>query len=275
MASKFYILTLPADKYVFAPTNLPDGVAYLKGQLEMSNGTNLLHWQFILCLTARRRSSFVRTLFPGAHVEVTRSAAANEYVWKDDTAVPDTRFELGELPMRRNNKTDWDAVWDKAIAGKILEIPADVRVRSYSTLRRIEKDHMAPVSVERRCFVYWGRTGSGKSHQAWSQATLSAYPKDPNSKFWDGYAGQSNVVIDEFRGAISISHLLRWLDKYPCIVENKGGSVCLAASTIWITSNIPPKDWYPGLDEETQRALLRRMQVTHFEVPFGGVVNNL
>ena len=90
---------------------------------------------------------------------------------------------------------------------------------------------------------------------------MDSYPKDPRTKFWDGYQGQEHVVVDEFRGAIDISHLLRWLDRYPVIVEVKGSSAVLKASTIWITSNLHPKDWYFGLDELTLAALLRRMEI--------------
>jgi len=81
--------------------------------------------------------------------------------------------------------------------------------------------------------------------------------------------GQENVVLDEFRGGIDISHLLRWFDRYPVIVEVKGSSVVLKATKIWITSNISPDDWYPELDAETKAALRRRLTVTHFSAGLG------
>jgi len=112
--------------------------------------------------------------------------------------------------------------------------------------------------------VFWGRSGSGKSRRAWEEAGLDAYPKDPRTKFWCGYRGQVNVVIDEFRGGIDIGHLLRWLDRYPVIVEIKGSSTVLSAERIWITSNIPPESWYPDVDAETMVALKRRLKVIHF-----------
>jgi len=117
----------------------------------------------------------------------------------------------------------------------------------------------------RECFVFWGITGSGKSRRAWDEAGLEGFPKDPRTKFWCGYRDQAHVVIDEFRGGIDIAHMLRWLDRYPVIVEIKGGAVCLAASKIWITSNLSPDDWYPDADQATKDALRRRLQVTHFD----------
>lgn len=97
---------------------------------------------------------------------------------------------------------------------------------------------------------------------------MDAYAKDPRTKFWDGYSGQLNVVMDEFRGGIDISHMLRWLDKYPVLVECKGSSTVLKARSIWITSNIPPREWYPDLDRATLDALLRRLTIREFLEPF-------
>jgi len=153
---------------------------------------------------------------------------------------------------------------ESAKRGKFDEIPSDVVIRCYPNLKRIHVDSLKPDAIEKEVFVFWGATGTGKSKRAWEEATLEAYPKDPNTKFWDGYNGQENVVIDEFRGLISISHMLRWLDRYPVIVEIKGSSCVLKAKKIWITSNLSPDDWYKELDSETLSALRRRLNITHF-----------
>lgn len=120
---------------------------------------------------------------------------------------------------------------------------------------------MAPIGIERKVVVYWGPTGSGKSRRAWDEAGILAYPKDPRSKFWDGYNGQEHVVIDEFRGGIDISHILRWFDRYPVVVEVKGSAVILKAKKIWLTSNLHPDNWYIELDIETKEALKRRLEI--------------
>lgn len=207
----------------------------------------------------------VRETFGEYHAEPTRSSAANEYVWKEDTAIPNTRFELGSLAFKRNSPTDWDSVWSAAKSGRIEDVPPDIRVRSYMALRRIQSDFATAPPLERTIYVYWGTTGTGKSRRAWDEAGNDAYPKDPRTKFWDGYVGQPHVVIDEFRGGIDICHILRWFDRYPVIVEIKGGATVLKATSIWITSNLEPSLWYPLLDNQTKQALLRRLIVTHFQ----------
>lgn len=249
--------------YGFTPW-LPPGVVWIKGQLETGE-SGFVHWQVVFHLERKGSLRSVRELFGSYHFELTRSKAAEDYVWKEVTCVHGTKFELGVKPFRRNVSTDWEDVWRAASQGRMLDIPADVRIRSYFALRAIGAAHVLPVGQERMAYVYWGRTGSGKSRKAWEEGGLDAYPKDPRSKFWCGYQGQANVIIDEFRGGIDISHMLRWLDRYPVRVEIKGSSVPLSASKFWITSNVHPAEWWPQLDPATLEAFYRRVEIIRFE----------
>jgi len=90
--SRHYILTLSANKSVFAPYVLPDGISYMKGQLEQGAG-GLVHWQFVVASEKKSRISGIKKIWPAAHIEVTRSAAVDDYVWKDETSLG-CRFEL-------------------------------------------------------------------------------------------------------------------------------------------------------------------------------------
>lgn len=261
----YWILTIP-ESHWSVPESLDatGNIDWIKGQLEHSE-SNFRHWQLVVHFKRKVALRTCKAAFcPEAHCEITRSSAANEYVWKEETRVDGTQFEIGKLPIKRNCAKDWQAVWDLATEGKLLEIPADIRVLHYRTLRAISADYSLPLGMERTVHVFWGETGTGKSRRAWEEAGPLAYPKDPSSKFWCGYSGQTSVVIDEFRGRIGIDHLLRWLDRYPVNVEIKGSSVPLCASNIWITSNLSPERWYPELDQLTLDALLRRLKITRF-----------
>lgn len=251
------MLTLPGHSFV---PYLPPGITYIKGQMEIGEG-GFTHWQVLVHASRSRRLAWIRTTFGPFHAELTRSAAADDYVWKEATRVPGTQFELGSKPIRRNERKDWDAIWESACTGDLYSIPTDVRIRCYSTFKRIRADHLQPVAMERTCTVFWGPTGTGKSRRAWDEAGPSCYSKDPRTKFWCGYNGETNVVIDEFRGGIDISHMLRWLDRYPVRVELKGSSFPLQTQRFWITSNLHPGDWYPEIDAETRQALMRRLLI--------------
>jgi len=263
-----WMLTVPVHQFL---PYCPPGVRYIRGQLERG-AEGFVHWQLYVVSSKKISLAQVREIFGPFHCEATRSSAARDYVWKEETSVPGTKFELGTLPFRRSEPTDWALVKKSAETGDLASVPADVYVRCYNQLKRICSDNLRPIGMERVCYVFWGATGTGKSRDAWNGASMEGYPKDPNSKFWDGYRNHENVVIDEFRGGkfllilgIAINHLLRWLDRYPCIVEVKGSSVPLCAKRIWITSNLDPRLWYADLDEETKCALLRRLTITHYQ----------
>ncbi|AXL65937.1 replication-associated protein [Circular genetic element sp.] len=229
-----------------------DPVVYAVGQHELSDG-GYAHVHALIWFARKQSLVAVRALSAG-NWELSRSSAAESYVWKDETAVQGSRFQFGSKPVLRSSKRDWDAIWLSATLGRVDEIPASIRISSYRAIKSIAADHMVPAAMERSISVFWGSTGTGKSRRAWEEAGTRAFPKDPNTKFWDGYRDQNHVVIDEFRGVVNISHVLRWFDRYPVIVEVKGGAVPLQATKIWITSNLHPRDWYPTLDVSTQEA---------------------
>lgn len=99
------------------------------------------------------------------------------------------------------------------------------------------------------CICYWGPSGSGKSRHAYelggdSQFWIARPISRGGSVWWDGYEGQSTVVIDEFYGWMSRDFLQRLVDRYPLLVQTKGGAVQFLALVIIITSNLPPEMWW-------------------------------
>nr|UOF80774.1 rep protein [Cressdnaviricota sp.] len=179
---------------------LPTGVAYIRGQRELGAG-GFEHWQiFFITSTKHSCVALARLWSPVVgHWELTRSSAAEQYVWKDDTRVGEP-FEFGTRPIRRNSSTDWELIKQQAIEGELALIPADLFIRYYRTFQAIAADHSVPVAMERHCVCFWGKTGTGKSRSAWELGGQDSYAKDPRSKFWCGYRSQSVVIVDEFRG---------------------------------------------------------------------------
>lgn len=264
ISGRYWLLTIPVVHHPNQP-QLRDDLIYLKGQQERGE-QGLLHWQILAAFKKKVTIAQAKTYFcTQAHLELTRSEAADDYVHKDETALIETRFEIGQKASRRNSDIDWERTRTLAKAGDFDAIDPDIFIRHYSSLKRIRVDYADPVWRDNvQTFVYWGGTGLGKTRRAWHEAGGTVYVKDPNTKWWDGYKGQENVLIDEFTGLVAINHILRWIDRYPCFAEVKGYSTPLRATTFWITSNIDPRQWYPDANEDQKKALLRRLNITHF-----------
>lgn len=92
-----------------------------------------------------------------------------------------------------------------------------------------------------------GETGTGKSR--WTRETFPDAFYLPFAKssgtYWDGYEGQSCVVIEEANGGrFSYNQLLSLLDRYPFQVSIHGGQCQFTSRVIVFTSNHHPNDWY-------------------------------
>lgn len=125
--ARYWLLTIPHNQFV---PYLPDGIAYVKGQLEEGE-SGYLHWQLIATFTTKVRLAAVTRIFGPVHAEPSRSDAADAYVWKEDTRVEGTQFELGRRPIQRNSPQDWDTVRSSAQSGRLVDIPSDIYIRYY------------------------------------------------------------------------------------------------------------------------------------------------
>lgn len=99
---RFWILTIPYADFT-QPSVLPPNVTFIKGQLELA-ASGFEHWQLVACFGRKVRLAAVKSVFGStAHAELTRSSAANNYVFKEETSVDPAinRFELG---YDENNK---------------------------------------------------------------------------------------------------------------------------------------------------------------------------
>lgn len=268
----YWMATIPKAVWQ-PPAECPEGIQYLKGQLELGE-SGYEHWQLVVAFCSKKRLRAAKQSFPlQAHLELTYSQRALEYVWKDDTRVDGTQFEIGEIKKNRNQKETFEEAFRFAVEGKLTPeyIPADILVRHWSSLNRIHARHARPTVREGLIVeLRWGVTGSGKTHDTFQRAReLSGgdnfFIKSSRTKWWDGYQGETTVIVDEFRGAIDVTHLLIWLQHFACSVEIKGSTTPLKANVFLFTSNLEMKDWYPELDPDTFDALRRRFNlVSHY-----------
>jgi hypothetical protein len=125
---------------------------------------------------------------------------------------------------------------------EIADSHFDLYVRYYKGLEKYKMLKSKPRNHHVDVIVIQGPTGTGKSKWAMDNYP-NAYWKQ-RSNWWDNYEDQETVIIDEFYGWLPFDLLLRLCDRYPLLVETKGGQVQFIAKTIIITTNALPSSWY-------------------------------
>ena len=92
--AKYWLLTIKFEDWT-VPESLHPEIAWLRGQQEIGE-TGYHHWQLFVAFKQRQRRGGVKSFFTNTtSARPSNSEAAEAYVWKEATAVPGTRFELG------------------------------------------------------------------------------------------------------------------------------------------------------------------------------------
>lgn len=245
-------------------------VAYLHAQLEEAPTTGQNHIQGYIEVTERLSMASLKGLLeqPSIHLERARGSADQNdaYVSKSESRLAGP-WKFGEH-LVQGRRSDLDDIKTMLDAGTSLKDIATAHPGSYI---RYHKGIMAlqaalddtPRDWMPSTKVFVGPTGTGKSRTAHAEAGPRAYVLcDPQGKWWDGYHGQHAVIIDDFRGEIEFTWLLKLLDRYPMQVQTKGGWTNFKPRFIWITSNLDIELWYLNMDIAPLRR--RILDIRHF-----------
>jgi len=185
-------------------------------------------------------------------------------------------FEVGKPPATKKEQGDgerdrWGTALAHARAGRINEIEPQIAFVHARTVDYIHQRELrsAPLSDHTGQPLWlWGPSGAGKSR--WARANFpDAYLK-PCNKWWDGYTGQKDVLIEDFDRdhACLVHHLKIWGDRYPFPAEVKGSAIKIRPNgQLIITSNYHPSDiWSESGDLEP---ILRRFKIGQFALVDG------
>lgn len=247
------------------------------------NGTP--HLQGACILGTRMAFSRLKMLtgFKRAHIETMRGRPEDSLIYcrKQDLCA----FVSGTLPTpgKRNDLHE--------VVG---------RVRGGDTLKQLAADDEGGIAVVKfhkgltilrsltrpnrtkppRIFWLWGATGLGKTRLAFKCGrALSRTSVGTSDDIWvssgglrwfDGYDGQTVAILDDFRNkhVTSFAFFLRLLDRFPMLVEFKGGSVQWTPQYIFITCPYSPTRCFEKRGEHVPEDMdqLRRRLTSIVEV---------
>lgn len=118
-----------------------------------------------------------------------------------------------------------------------------------------------------KVYVFYGKTGCGKTHEAKLLLGEDRYDHSANGKWWLDYDGETSILLDDFRdNQLPFAKLLTMLDKGKYIVENKNGSRQMMGDTFVITCQEHPDFWYLDSNEDINQLLGRITEIREFTV---------
>jgi len=246
------------------------------------------HWHYYFRLKNRMRLKWVQEKVTEwepdrVHVEQVISL---EGVYGYLDGKKDLNMVWKEFGVRKKYKTgssmDMVKVANMVMKGKTnLEIATKYGVcwinhsKGIKDLREVIETRKYAVMKERPVenWIFWGVTATGKTTDAlnefmdthhlqpWDYYLLTK-PKAKNNLWFNGYDGQSLLVLDEFDESWMDSDTFKQLtDKWIHLWEVKGGMKHGVWKYVVMTSNYNPEDWWSWKDYPS---VLRRVPREHW-----------
>lgn len=234
-----------------------EGTAHLQGAVSFADAKSL---------------SAVRRLAPRAHWEAMRGtpAQAAMYCQKDGDV-----FEKGVRPLSPSEKGEkersrWRSAFDAVAEGRLDDVDPELLCRHLKgieyAVQRTALGKRGAATLDGDMPHRWivGQAGTGKTTFARTEYP-EHYLKDPATKWWDHYAGQETVIIEDVdKSQASMAGMYRrWIDRWAFAAETKGGGLTIRPPRIVVTSQFLPEEIWTC--PRMQEAIARRVTVTSLD----------
>lgn len=192
-------------------------------------------------------------------------AKKDDYItnFRDDEMQKFKKISKTEMAMR-------EAMDGRALAEIIDENPTLLTmIGKIQKALTIYKSLKADPPKKKQVCGKWifGPTGMGKSHFVREMHPEKDIYLKGRHKWWDNYAGQPIVLIEEMTPADSwmFAHLLVWTDKWEFNAETKGDGIVPKFRKLYITSNYSIDECFAEIPDASKAALRRRFVVLLME----------
>lgn len=241
----------------------PNDVRYVVFQHERGEeGVN--HFQGYVSLRKQMRS--MESFLPNAWWSKAEGSPQSNvrYCTKEDTRV-EGPWTFGDVPSP-GKRTDLEEACEMVRSGGLRQVADEMPVvfakfgkglRDLDSI--INRPDVTDAFRERRNVLCYGATRTGKSRWAREQARGTDYYVHTNTAWFDGYLGESVVIMDDYGtgNKLTLDILLKLLDHYDDFrVPVKGAFVRWHPDLVILTSNRHPYYWYDWNDRPTERNAL-------------------
>lgn len=256
-------------------------VKYVLYQREIAPETGTPHLQGMLIMARKCGLKAVKMILPKAHLEYMRGTLeqSQKYCTKLKSREGQEPTEIGEFPVQ-GKRSDLDKLTREVLDGANDELALADKyeskyLRTYKGIRElirmVKEKKPAPYKRKdgRQCHILFGKTGVGKTWRAEEFAiqmglSMKLMGDQIATGFWDGYAGEEAICIEDFTGRMMRPQLLfNLIDGVTEKLSIKGAFVDCKAKYILITTDTHPINWWPEwVDEDLNHWAQVRRRVT-------------
>ncbi len=209
-------------------------------------------------------------------------AANAKYTSKDEKVVWHKVPPLSCQGARNDLVEFRDAVKRRAGDAELFESHLQVLAKYPRLEQRLKASFAKSRSVEFRevkRVVYFGPGGVGKSKRALYDAAgkrlpdTYIVPMGNNLKWWNDYEGEKTIVINEMQG--DKCKFGRWkelMDGGQVQLETKGSHVYAEWTTVIMTTNVDPANWWANADINNNDFRRRLGKIYHWDDSVQGFV---
>ena len=273
--SRDFVFTLNnyTEKDCLLLGTLPPGMKYLYYGYELGKLNKTPHLQGWFYFTSNKTFSACKKYFKKLlghsriHLDIKRGSDERnlQYCSKEGKTI-----ELGVRPQQ-GTRTDLSTVRERLKQGErykeLIDTMDNLNIQTLRGIQILSPLYQKKRSTPPQVFWIYGSTGLGKTRMVYDRFGIeNIYSKDLNTTFWENYDQEKVLMIDDFRGQIKYSELLKITDRYPYTVNVKGSSGQLNSPFIFITSCSPPDKVYKNIGEDIGQLFRRINKVINIDL---------